>query len=78
MTLQLAGELRQKLEHMPQRLAEDFPDANPDQVEREVEDVAEGLMKTARFGDFVPVLAYRYAREHLLDESGDAQPDANG
>ena len=68
MTLQLVGEMKRKLDHVPRRLGDDFPDADPKQLALEVEHVAEQLLEDARFGDFVPVLAYRYTREHLLDD----------
>jgi len=32
----------------------------------EVEAVTEALVQVARFDDYVPILAHRFAREHLL------------
>ena len=67
MRVKAHGETRRKLEHIPGRLTEEFPDEPDERVEREVEVVSGELLTRARFPDFVPLLVHRFLREHLLD-----------
>jgi hypothetical protein len=57
-----------KLQHLPQRLSDEFPDISPADVETDVAEVSRVLLEHARFTDFVPLLTHRLVREHLLDE----------
>ena len=50
------------------RLIDMAPAVELKAVEHEVAEVAGALLEQARFPDFVPLLAYRYTREHLLDD----------
>ena len=61
------GETRRKLEHVPDRLENEFPEEPPDRVEREVDVVSDELLRRARFPDYVPLLVHRFVRERLLD-----------
>jgi hypothetical protein len=67
-TLSVVGETKQKLEHVPERLTEEFPEIDPEQVTREVTEVAGALLQVARFPDYVPLFAYRFTRERLVDQ----------
>jgi len=58
---------RSKLAHALADLLHEFPDQPEQHVEAMIDIVAEDLLETARFDDFVPVLAHRQAREHLRD-----------
>jgi len=65
MALRVVGETKRKLEHVPQRLRDEFPEIDPAEVVEETAEIAEALLEQARFPDYVPLLTYRYAREHL-------------
>ena len=78
MTVRVTGETKAKLEHVPQRLRDEFADVDPAAVEDEVAEVADSLLEQARFPDYVPLLAYRYTREHLLDEAARAPTGGQG
>jgi len=56
---------RSKLEHAVADLLHEFPDQPEQQVEDVIGGVAADLLETARFDDFVPLLAHRRAREFL-------------
>ena len=60
------GETRHKLEHVPVRLQEEFPEEPADRIEREVDVVSDELLRRASFPDFVPALVHRFVRERLL------------
>jgi hypothetical protein len=61
-----------KLEHIARLLAEEF-EAEPDSlITSEVEATAARLLESARFDDYVPILAHRYVRARL--RSGSAAP----
>ncbi len=60
-------ETERKLEHVPERLLDEFPEVPAEPVEREVRAVARQLLGRARFTDFVPLLVHRFVREALLD-----------
>jgi len=62
------GETPRKLDHLPTRLSQEFSGVTPDDVRPGVVEVAQRLLGHARFTDYVPVLTYRYVREHLLDQ----------
>ena len=73
MPLSVTSDTKQKLEHLPQRLSDEFADVEPGEIEREVVEVADTLLREAHFPDFVPLLAHRVIREHLLDEGHEPQ-----
>ena len=61
-------ELEEPLYRVRQRLSDEFDDIDLGSVRTEVDEVAEALLEEARFPNFVPLLTYRFTREHLLDE----------
>ena len=65
------GEIRHKLEHVPVRLEEEFPEEPADRIEREVDVVSDELLRRANFPDFVPALVHRFVREQLLDRGAE-------
>ena len=68
MAQRFPNETRTKLDHVPQRLSDEFADISSADVERDVSRVANALLERARFTDFVPLLTHRIVREALLDE----------
>ncbi len=60
-------ETQKKLDHVPERLLDEFPDVPLEPVKREVREVARQLLSRARFTDYVPLLVHRFVREALLD-----------
>ena len=67
MTLQLQEATRHKLDHLPEVLQREFADIASDRVRHEVEAVTGQILAEATIDDFLPVLVYRYARDHLRD-----------
>ena len=65
---------RKYVEELPELLARDFGDLPIDRIRPEVKVVGGWLFSVARFYDFVPVLADRYARERLRDLLGRGAP----
>jgi hypothetical protein len=64
--LMVASELtRTKLAHSVCDLREEFADLPPEVVEQAVLDCAEELLLQARIEHYIPLLAYRWARETL-------------
>jgi len=68
MTERVLNETRTKLDHVPERLSDEFADVSAAAVERDVSQVAKVLLERARFTDFVPLLTHRIVREALLEE----------
>jgi hypothetical protein len=66
MPVELA-QARKYVEELPELLARDFRELPIDRIHPEVKVVGGWLFSVARFYDFVPVLADRYARERLRD-----------
>ena len=60
---------RRKLEHLPGDLQREFPAVPLQRIHDVVKSLADELLSAARFDDYVPLLAHRHAREHLLEES---------
>ena len=60
-----------KLVHSTRMLLEEFGSFPETEVVREVERVAQSLLKPARFDDYIPILAYRVARDHLRERIPD-------
>ena len=56
---------RKKLQRIPADLQCEFPDVPLEQISELVEVVAHRLLIGARFDNFVPLLAHRWARERL-------------
>jgi hypothetical protein len=71
MPAKVTGETRRKLEHVPDRLEDEFPYEPADRVEREVDVVSDELLQRARFPDYVPLLVHRFVRERLLDRGAE-------
>jgi len=59
---------RRKLEHLPGDLQREFPAVPLQRIHDVVNTLADDLLSAARFDDYVPLLAHRHAREHLLEE----------
>ncbi len=57
--------LRRGLEHVAERLEDQFGGVDGRLVQAHVHVVAKRLLDRARFPDFVPLLTERYARERL-------------
>lgn len=66
MTVQIT-QARKFIDELPEALAKDFGGLPVEQIRPEVTRVGGWLLSVARFYDFVPVLADRYARERLRD-----------
>jgi len=56
---------RKKLQRIPVELQREFPDVPLQQISELVEVLAHRLLVAARFDNFVPLLAHRWARERL-------------
>ena len=56
---------RKKLQRIPVELQREFPDVPLEQISELVEVLAHQLLVAARFDNFVPLLAHRWARERL-------------
>lgn len=56
-----------KLEHSTEALLREFSQLPGEEVVHEIETVTESLLVGARFDDYIPVLAHRFARDHLRD-----------
>ncbi len=54
-----------KLQRIPAELQCEFPDVPLEQISELVEVLAHRLLIAARFDNFVPLLAHRWARERL-------------
>ena len=67
--LGVSPETQLKLVHSKQALEHEFTDASPAEISREIEAETRRLLSGARFEDYIPVLAHRFAREHLLDRA---------
>jgi len=61
----LTAKTRTRLEYMTRSLAYEFDSVPRPEVVREVDAIAGRLLDGARFDDYVPVLAHRYARVRL-------------
>jgi phage terminase Nu1 subunit (DNA packaging protein) len=60
---------RRKLDHIPAELQREFPQIPRERIDELVDSLSVRLLLAAHFDDFVPLLAHRRAREHLLEES---------
>jgi len=58
---------RSKLGQSTRMLLEEFGSFPATEVVREIEGIAQSLLKPARFDDYIPILAYRVARDHLRE-----------
>jgi hypothetical protein len=58
-------ETRRKLDSSTRLLLREFGSLPPDEIVREVEAAAARLLSSARFDEFIPVLAHRSARNRL-------------
>ena len=66
MSLTLGDEIQNRLEWTRRQIASEFSDLPQDEVDARFDVIVAGLLDEATFGDFVPVLAWRYSREQLL------------
>ena len=62
---------RSKLVNSTRMLLEEFGSFPETEVVREIERVAQSLLKPARFDDYIPILAYRVARDHLRERTAE-------
>jgi hypothetical protein len=60
-----------KLVQSTRMLLEEFGSFPETEVVLEIERVAQSLLKPARFDDYIPILAYRVARDHLRERIAD-------
>jgi hypothetical protein len=65
MSLTLDDDTRTRLGRLRSGIAHEFEDLPEAEVERRFDAIVQALLDEATFGDFVPVLAWRYAREEL-------------
>jgi hypothetical protein len=70
MALVLDEDTRTKLDRIRAGVAHEFDRVPRDEVDARFERVVAKLLDDATFGDFVPVLAWRYAREALRTLEG--------
>ena len=59
---------RRELDHIPTELQREFPHVPVERIDELVDALSVRLLVAARFEDYVPLLAHRRAREHLLEE----------
>jgi len=57
-----------RLDHNARSLMREFAHLTGEDVIGEFEQVTQALMAGARFDDYVPILAYRFARDRLRDK----------
>jgi hypothetical protein len=62
---QLTAEVTKRLEHVPQELHAEFPHVPLTTIEHDLNDRARDLSASARFNDYIPVLAHRAVRDRL-------------
>jgi hypothetical protein len=70
MSRTLDDDIRTRLGHLRSGIALEFDGLPEQEVQRRFDAIVEGLLDEATFGDFVPVLAWRYAREELSVVAG--------
>ena len=70
MSLTIDTETRTRLERMRASIVQEFEGLPLDEVDKRFELIVQELLDDANFGDFVPVLAWRYAREELKASAG--------
>jgi hypothetical protein len=70
MSLLLDDDMRTRLGHLRSGIAREFEGLPEQEVERRFDAIVRDLLGEATFGDFVPVLAWRYAREELSAVAG--------
>ncbi len=58
-------ETRARIDFATKVLVKEFGHVSREQIVGEVETVAEALLRDARFDNYVPILAHRFARDHL-------------
>ena len=59
--------LQAKVEHSTRALLREFTYLPRGEVVREIEAVTQRLLTGARFDDYIPLLAHRFARDRLRD-----------
>jgi hypothetical protein len=70
MSLTLDDRVRTQLDRVRGGVAGEFPDVSEAEVNARFEEIVAQLLSEASFGDFVPVLAWRYSRESLRATEG--------
>ena len=70
MSLTLDDDTRTRLGRLRSGIAREFDDLPEQEVHRRFDEIVRELLDEATFGDFVPVLAWRYAREQLSTVEG--------
>jgi hypothetical protein len=63
--MKLTTNAAKQIEHLPEYLHEEFPDAPVAVIEHDVEERVSDLMASAHFDDFVPLLVHKSVREQL-------------
>jgi hypothetical protein len=64
-TMKLTMNAAKQIEHLPEYLHEEFPDAPVAVIEHDVEERVRDLIAEAHFDDFVPLLVHKSVRERL-------------
>jgi hypothetical protein len=70
MGLTLDDDTRTRLGHLRSGIAQEFDDLPEHEVQQRFDAIVRELLDEATFGDSVPVLAWRYAREELATVAG--------
>jgi hypothetical protein len=70
MSLTLDDDTRTRLVHLRSGMAREFDGLPEQEVNARFDAIVRQLLDEATFGDFVPVLAWRYAREELSAVEG--------
>ena len=65
--MRLEPATKTKLDHGKERLAAEFDTVPRSVIFRAVDATAARLLRAARFDDYIPMLAQRYVRNHLMD-----------
>jgi hypothetical protein len=68
--MKLEPPTKAKLEHGKTTLAEEFTTVPRTVISTSVDATAGHLLRSARFDDYIPLLARRYVRDRLLERRG--------
>ncbi|HWB21944.1 MAG TPA: DUF3562 domain-containing protein [Gaiellaceae bacterium] len=63
--MKLTTSAAKQIEHLPETLHEEFPDAPVSVIEHDIEARVRDLIADAHFDDYVPLLVHKSVRERL-------------
>jgi hypothetical protein len=63
--MELTTSAAKQIEHLPETLHHEFPDAPVALIEHDVDERVRALIAEAHFDDFVPLLVHKSVRERL-------------